>query len=123
MDVYDNRATPQQCPPNLVPVLRERVDRAWLLPGGKTLAIMFANRKMLLLDALTTRDGPAVRMELGDEIPGARWRELDKECPQTPHTLALRGRRLTGMDGDVILFGAVGAAIKADGIHWVRKPD
>lgn len=107
-------------PSAIQPLIGKRVIQAWLLPCGKVLAIRFECRKLLQIEAIpTVGDFGSLQIEVGDELSGADFSDLD-ELGQELHCRALRGRRLSGLDGDVLVFGDVGAQIRVGGIRWVQ---
>jgi hypothetical protein len=114
-------------PPELTELIGRRIDRAWLLPEGKCLAIRLEGGKFIMAEAVHT-DIPGVRatvqIETGDERPGAYWGDLDQACPQTVHSANLRGRTFSGLDCEVLVFDSCyGAQFTPHGIQWVKLAD
>jgi hypothetical protein len=110
-------------PPKLQPLIGRRVYRAWILPQGKTLVLRLEGGWIVMINAAST-DIPgqrlALEVDIGEEKPGAIWSDLDT-LPQTPHLKDLRGRKLTGLDAEVLVFdNRYGAKFSLGGIQWVK---
>jgi hypothetical protein len=110
-------------PPQLKPLIGRRVYRAWIMPQGRTLVLRLEGGWFLMVEAVATdiaNQRLALNMEVGEEKPDADWGDLDV-LPQTPHLKDLRGRRLTGLDAEVLVFDdRYGAKLGLDGIAWVK---
>ncbi len=110
--------------PDLQSLIGRRIYRAWVLPYGKTLVLKLEGGKIVIVDAVRTDipDTPlAVVFEQGDETAGAHWDDLDRVAPQTPHTREIRGKKVTGLDGNVLMFDdRYGAEITVDAVRWVK---
>lgn len=109
-------------PPALTEIAGLPIERAWVLPGNKTLIIRLQGMKMVMLSGQPViGEGAAVSIEIGDERIGAKWDDLDEMSPQDGYTKALRGKCITGMDGNTIVFDLTyGVELNVDGIRWVR---
>jgi hypothetical protein len=95
-------------------VVGKLLTRCWAAQGG--LICHFDNGI-----ELTVRPVPPGHLYIAtDEAGGVS--ELDRLYPQDRRTRALAGRRLIGLDGDVLEFsGGVGASISMDGRRWCSK--
>jgi hypothetical protein len=107
-------------PPKLEQLIGTKVQKAWLLPEGKTLAVRFEGGQFLMIEAIPAVDFEALSIEIGDVLPNANFTDIDG-LAREPHVRALIGRRLTGLKGNVLMFGSVGARIERTGITWVRE--
>jgi len=119
-----HQPTQGDIPPNLQPLIGKRVYRAWTSPSKLMLLLKLEGGLMATFEAMRT-DHPgrrwAVEITVGTEKEGATWDDLDEICPQTPHLKALRGLRLTGLEGPVVEFDRrYGARITPAGIEWVK---
>jgi hypothetical protein len=111
-------------PEPLKPLVGRRVYRAWLLPENKTLVLRLEGGKILMAEWVepdTANARTAVMIKIGDELAGVDWGFLDEEAAQTEYLKAIRGRKLVGIDADVLVFeGAVGVRFLPEGVRWVK---
>src|SRR5262245_41996593 len=99
--------------PNLKQLAGKCVLRAWVLPPGDSLFIRFEGGKVLMAEYRPPVNGlNAVGLAVGEE-KSSNYFFLDANLPQTEYTLALRGRKLSGVTTNkarmpVLDFGGMG---------------
>ena len=122
LHVHD-QPTQGMLPPKMERIVGRRVYRAW--QGATTLYLRLEGGFVVYLSAVCSDipDRPyAVLVTIGDEKPGAEFGFLDEQIPQTPHTRDLRGKKVTGLEGNILQFDSrYGVEFTPDSIHWVRK--
>jgi hypothetical protein len=122
LEFFDQDSHPGQQPPHLVPLIGQKVLKAWLLPQKTTLAFLLEGNVMVMIDALETTGMTALSVEVFNPKPGADWSDIDRRCPYDPHLYDLEGRRFGGLAGDVVVFDNVGAQIRrGHEIRWVKR--
>ncbi len=111
-----------QTPPDLVSLKGLKVIRAWLLPEKTTLAFLLEKNRMVVIEPLESVGVAAMGVQTGHPKPGADWSELDRRCPSDPHLREVEGATFTGLDGDVVTFGNMGAQIRRGvPVRWVKR--
>lgn len=123
MHIWDYK--PGELPATMKPLLGAKVRQAWAIPPTESehgmLVVQFENQRMLQAEAVPAVPGAALAIKVGTEKDGADWSFLDK-VEQPRQARALVGRRFTGIDATVLMFGSVGARITLRGVEWVREP-
>jgi hypothetical protein len=91
-----------------LPLAGRLVPGAWEL-GKASLALRLEGGM-----ALVARPGTIVS---GREGADPEW--LGRAAAQTEGTRGVRGRRLVGLDGPMLVFsGGIGAGVEEDGVQW-----
>jgi len=109
----------RQFPPQHI---NKRIERAWISRDSSDPDLV------LLLETgayirIYREDGELeIRTGREPRYDGMSAELLDRACPQTMHTILVRGHRLIGMKGGLLLLsGRIGAQFLATGrIRWVQ---
>jgi hypothetical protein len=112
-----NKDIPFGLPAGLEYLAGKRILRAWQWGPALILRLEGGLAAVLFVEAEPVA---GVRFHVNKENPNIT--EFDEHAPQTKFTKMAAGRRLIGMDNNVLeLSGGVGAEFCLDGIHWVYK--
>ncbi len=106
--------TETQNPPELVPLIGLKAIQAWLSPTRKVLCVILEEEQFLMAVFDPRPASPGIVFTVGSRSE-ARGFPPGALLPQ------LAGLPLSGVKGDRIVFGSVGAQITARGVQLFRE--
>ncbi len=108
-------------PDEFAEYLDQPVYRAYVVE--KRLLIILESKRCLMFEAMPLIIGTdkAISVQIGTLKPGGGLvQDLDRTHASL-HSVALRGRKFTGLDCDVVMFDDLyGAKITPEGVIWTR---
>jgi hypothetical protein len=114
-------------PPQIKAVIGCVVIRMWIMPSSATLCVELirrdSQRMFMMVEPIAAPEGKAaaLKIELGEIMPGANFDELTNNFPPPAELRRYFGQKFTGLDGTIVQFGRIGVMVEMGGVSLVNQ--